>query len=70
MGRHINADAELDEHPNVTRERLRVAAYISPDTHIGFDLEVAPGTPDAAASPAHRDALIQGGQVGDGHELE
>ena len=70
MGRHVNADAELDEHSDVTRERLRVAAYISPDTHIGFDLEVAPGTPDAAASPAHPDALIQGGQVGDGHELE
>ena len=70
MGRHVNADAELDEHPDVTRERLRLAAYISPDTHIGSDLGVAPGTPDAAASPAHPDALIQRGLVGDGHELE
>jgi hypothetical protein len=81
MGRHVNAEAELDEHPDVTRERLRLAvaaqghpleaqAYISPDTHVGSGGEVAPGTPDAAASPAHPDALIQGGLVGDGHELE
>jgi hypothetical protein len=106
MGRHVNADAELDEHPDVTRERLRLGgaglggaglggadlggadlggadlggaaqghplepqAYISPDTHVGFDAEVASGTPDAAASPSHPDALVQGGLVGDGHELE
>jgi hypothetical protein len=79
-------DAELDEHPEVTRERLRhgtllpgaaaagtplqAQAYISPDTHVGFDGAVAPETPHAAASPAHPDALIQGGLVGDGHELE
>jgi hypothetical protein len=86
MGRHVNAEAEFDEHPEVTRERLRLAAaspshtppghplapqaYISPDTHVGSDTEVASGTPDAAASPARPDALIQGGLVGDGHELE
>lgn len=81
MGRHVNADAELDEHPDVTRERLRsggaaqghpleAQSYISPDTHIGSDAAVAIGTPDAAASPAHPEALIQGGLVGDGHELE
>lgn len=80
MGRHVNTDAELDEHPDVTRERLRLAAaqghpleaqaVISPDTHVGFDFQVPPGTPDAAASPAHPDALIRGGLVGDGHELD
>jgi len=86
MGRHVNAEAEIDEHPDVTRERLRLGtpaqehspqghpleaqAIISPDTHIGSAFRVAPGTPEAAASPAHPDALIQRGLVGDGHELE
>ena len=70
MGRHVNADAELDEHPDVTRERLRLTAYISPDTHVGSADQVAPGTQDAAASPSHPDSLIRGGLVGDGHELE
>lgn len=46
-------------------------AVISPDTHVGVDFDVvAPGTPDAAPSPAHPDALIQHGLVGDGHEME
>ncbi|MDP9026200.1 MAG: hypothetical protein M3N46_01425 [Actinomycetota bacterium] len=87
MGRHVNADAELDEHPDVTRERLlhgtvappehsqqghplQAQSFISPDTHIGSGSEVAAGTPDAAASPAHPDSLVQHGLVGDGHELE
>ena len=89
MGRHINLDAVVDEHPDATRERLlsgvpllsgplaeprshplEAQAVISPDTHVGIDFEVAAGTPDAAASPEHPDALIQGGLVGDGHELE
>ncbi len=76
MGRHINADAEVDEHPEVTRGRLRqgtpleAQAVISPDTHVGADFGVAAGTPDAVPSPAHPDALIHGGLVGDGRELE
>lgn len=76
MGRHINTDAVVDEHPDATRERLlhgvplQAQAIISPDTHVGVDVEVAPGTPDAAPSPADPDALVQHGLVGDGHELE
>lgn len=50
---------------------LQNDAVISPDTHVGVDFDqVAPGTPDAAPSPADPDALIEHGLVGDGHEME
>ena len=50
---------------------LEPQAVISPDAHVGVDLAGRPpGAPDAAPSPAHPDALIEGGLVGDGHELE
>jgi hypothetical protein len=46
-------------------------AVISPDTHVGVDFDqLAPGTPDAAPSPANPDALTEHGLVGDGHEME
>ena len=83
MGRHINVDAAVDELPDATRERIQLGlpadaqghplepqAVISPDTHVGSDSEVPPGTPDAAASPANPDSLVERGLVGDGHELE
>lgn len=64
--RHAQLQAQLDAqgHP------LEAQAVISADTHVGTEFEVAPGTPDAPLSPAHPDALIQHGLVGDGHELE
>ena len=83
MGRHINVDAVVDELPDVTRERIQQGspaklpghplepqAVISSDTHVGTDVQVAPGTPDAAPSPANPDSLVERGLVGDGHELE
>jgi hypothetical protein len=46
-------------------------AVISPNTHVGVDFDrLAPGTPDAAPSPANPDALVERGTVGDGHEME
>ena len=57
--------AESGGHP------LEAQAVISADTHVGTDFdELAPGTPDAAASPADPDALVVHGLVGDGHEME
>lgn len=81
MGRHINTDVEVDAIPASTLARtqqpgapqsalLNPQSVISADTHVGVETAVAPGTPDAAASPAHPDSLIRGGLVGDGHELE
>ncbi len=49
---------------------LEAQAVISPDTHVGVDLDKPAGTPDAAASPANPDALVEHGLVGDGHEME
>ena len=50
---------------------LEPQAVISPDTHVG----VEPSRPtkrsrSAPASPAHPDALVEHGLVGDGHEME
>ncbi len=75
MGRHVNPDAIVDGpffHAQMAAQGhpLEAQAIISPDTHIGTEFEVAPGTPDAPVSPANPDALIQRGLVGDGHELE
>ena len=83
MGRHINADAEVDELVEQTRARHAQAAgglaghpleqqtVISADTHVGSGFDgIAAGTPDAAPSPANPGALIQHGLVGDGTELE
>jgi hypothetical protein len=50
---------------------LEPQAEISPDTHIGVDLDAPPSsTPRVAPSPAHPDALVEHGRVGDGHEME
>lgn len=50
---------------------LEPQAVISPDTHVGVDLSGRPpGAQEAATSPANPDALVEGGLVGDGHELE
>jgi hypothetical protein len=85
MGRHVNTDVAVDqlpgEQPDPARQTtpppaasdhwLEPQAVISGDTHVGTDFdEVAPGTPDAAASPANPNALIEHGLVGDGTELE
>jgi hypothetical protein len=46
-------------------------AVISPDTHVGVDLDgEVTGAHNAAASPANPDALVEHGRVGDGHEME
>lgn len=85
MGRHLNADAGPDDnavhgsapdhdsaqHLSDAGHPLAVTAVISPDTHVGVDLgTIPPGTPNASASPANPEALIEHGLVGDGHELE
>jgi hypothetical protein len=65
--------AEAHEHARHVAEAgspLEARAAISPDTHVGVDVETPAGTPDAAASPANPDALVEHGLVGDGHELE
>jgi hypothetical protein len=68
------AEAHEPEHARHVAEPdhpLEAQAVISPDTHVGVDLdEVAPGTADAAPSPADPDALVEHGLVGDGHEME
>ena len=69
----VDADAQHEHARHVAESDhpLEAQAVISPDTHVGVDLdEVAPGTPDAAPSPANPDALVEHGLVGDGHELE
>jgi hypothetical protein len=86
MGRHVNGDGTVDDEAaaaeqqaSQVEQRPRHAAgapleprnVISPDTHVGVDLDAAPaGAADAAASPARPDELIERGRVGDGHELE
>lgn len=66
--------AEQHEHARHVADSdqlLAPQAVISPDTHVGVDLGAPPaGAQDAAASPAHPDALIEHGLVGDGHEME
>ena len=65
------AEHETARHVADAGRPLEPQAVISADTHVGVDLdEIAPGTPDAAASPANPDALIEHGLVGDGHEME
>jgi hypothetical protein len=50
---------------------LEPQAVISADSHVGGGAaKRKKGARDAAASPAHPDALIEHGLVGDGHELE
>ena len=50
---------------------LEPQAVISPDTHVGVDLDAeVRGDHQAAASPANPDALVEHGLVGDGHEME
>jgi hypothetical protein len=47
---------------------VNLGAHISPDTHVGSSNPVR--EPEVTPSPADPDALIKGGQVGDGTELE
>ena len=68
-GAEANHDAA--RHVAAAGSPLEPQAVISPDTHVGADVDKpAAGTPDAAASPANPDALVEHGQVGDGHEME
>ena len=62
---------EHARHVAESGQLLEPQAVISPDTHVGVDL-AAPehGVPSVQPSPAHPDALIEHGLVGDGHELE
>jgi len=67
-----DAQHEHARHVAESGHPLEPQAVISPDTHVGVDLEAAAvkDAQDAAASPANPDALIEHGLVGDGHELE
>jgi len=50
---------------------LEPQAVISPDTHVGVDLDAAAtDTEPVVPSPANPNALIEHGLVGDGHEME
>ena len=52
-------------------ELLEPQAVISPDTHVGVDLDPpVTGADPVAPSPANPNALIEHGLVGDGHEME
>jgi hypothetical protein len=66
--------ATVHEHARHVAESGRLLepqAVISPDTQVGADLGSPPnGAENAVASPAHPDALIEHGLVGDGHEME
>ena len=65
------APHEAARHVAEAGHPLEAQAVISADTHVGVEFnEVASDTPDAAASPANPDALIEHGLVGDGHEME
>jgi len=86
MGRHVNdeagddieSDAAPHEHARHVAETeqepsghlLEPQAVISPDTHVGVELDDPVEAQNAAPSPAHPDALIEHGLVGDGHEME
>jgi hypothetical protein len=64
-------DHEHARHVAESGQLLEPQAVISPDTHVGAEFgSPASGTENAAASPAHPDALIEHGRVGDGHEME
>ncbi|MGN6325475.1 hypothetical protein [Pseudolysinimonas sp.] len=53
------------------RERLiDPGARISEGTSVTVDMEAMPTRPHAAPSDSNPDALVEGGKVGDGHELE
>ena len=62
---------ETARHVAESGHPLEPQAVISPDTHVGVDLNKRKsGTRDAAPSPANPDALVEHGLVGDGHEME
>lgn len=66
-----SAEYEHARHVAESGHPLEPQAVISADTHVGVELGPLPaGTPDAAASPADPDALVEHGEVGDGHEME
>mgnify|MGYP005819363537 CR=1 FL=1 len=53
------------------RERLAgPGARISDDTTVTVDMEGALVRPEVEPSPAHPEALVENGRVGDGTELE
>ena len=68
--RSADAQHEHARHVAGSGQPLEAQAVISPDTHVGVDVEKPAGTPDAAASPSNPDALVEHGLVGDGHEME
>jgi len=68
---HARHVAEPGAESGTESGLLEPQAVISPDTHVGVELDSpATGTRPAPASPANPDALIEHGRVGDGHEVE
>jgi len=62
---------EHARHVAESGQLLEPQAVISPDTHVGVELESPEhGVQSAPPSPANPDALIEHGWVGDGHEME
>ena len=70
--RHVlEPETTAEPEPTTGSGLLEPQAVISPDTHVGVDLDAeARGAHHTSASPANPDALIEHGLVGDGHELE
>jgi len=70
--RHVaEAGAGPGAESGAESELLEPQAVISPDTHVGVELDApVTGTHPPAASPANPDALVEHGRVGDGHEME
>jgi len=69
----MDAESTPHEHARHVAEPglLEPQAVISPDTHVGVDLDAAVTDADPVApSPANPNALIEHGLVGDGHEME
>ena len=68
---HARHVLEPEAESGTESELLEPQAVISPDTHVGVDLDApVTGARPAAPSPANPDALVEHGLVGDGHEME
>jgi hypothetical protein len=64
-GRHLATPGDDDADRLVSP-----GARISDGTNVTVDMEAGTDRPDAAASPARPDELVERGRVGDGHEME
>ena len=59
-----------DSSPRRRDRLVDPGARISADTSVTVDMEAMPTHPDVTPSEPNPDALVEGGAVGDGHEME